>query len=121
MVLKFKHRITDKETKLVIGGLNLNDFPILSEQEVSNGWKNAMGIGNHSFYEGYTKHIETKSKNSSYYAMFLDKDNKWLDSHKIGVDGPIFHFSDQERKSLDLWLLSFERHALVGHYKIILE
>lgn len=121
MVLEFKHRITDKETKLVIGGLNLNAFPMLSEQEVSNGWKNSMGIGNHSFYEGYTKHIETKSKNSSYYAMFLDKDNKWLDSHKIGVDGPIFHFSDQERKSLDLWLLSFERHALVGHYKIILE
>lgn len=121
MVLKFNHRITDEETKLIIGGLELNSFPILSEKEVNNGWKNAMGIGNHSFYEGYKTHIKSKSKNSAYYAMFLDKDDKWLDSHKIGVDGPIFHFSDQKRKILNLWLLSFERHALIGHYKIIIE
>ena len=121
IALKFKHRITDQETKLIIGGIDLNSFPVLDESEANSGWKNSMGIGNHTFYENYTTHVETKTKNAAYYAMFLDKDNKWLDSHKIGVDGPIFHFSDKERKILNLWLLSFERHALVGHYQIVLE
>jgi hypothetical protein len=121
VVLKFGHRITGEETNLVIGGLHLNDFPILSEHEANDGWKNSMGIGNHSFYEAYKAHTHSKSKNSPYYALFLDKNGRWLDSHKIGIDGPIFHFSDPQRKTLHLWLLSFERHALVGHYKLSID
>ena len=119
--LSFGHRISGEKTKLIIGGIDLNSFPILSENEANKGWKNSMGIGNHTFYEVYKEHIDKKSKNSSYYAMLLDEDGRWLDSHKIGIDGPIFHFSDQQRKKLHLWLLSFERHALVGHYEITID
>ena len=118
LVLHFKHRITDQKTQLVIGGIDLDNFPVLGEEKANNGWKSSMGIGNHTFYESYQAHLKNKSSQSSYYAMFLDENGKWLDSHKIGIDGPIFHFSDPERKTLHLWLLSFERHALVGHYEI---
>lgn len=121
VMLKFKHQITGEETELVIGGLDFNSFPILSEKEANDGWKNAMGIGNHTFYETYKENVSRKSKTSPYYAMLLDKDGKWLDSHKVGIDGPLFHFTDKERKTLHLWLLSFERHALVGHYEIVIE
>jgi len=105
-----------RETKLVIGGLNFNDFPVLNSTKANDGWKNSMGFGNHTFYETYTEHNQTKAKLNPYYAFFTDGKNKWLDSHKIGVDGPIFYFSDESRKTLHMWLLSFERHALVGHY-----
>jgi len=56
-----------------------------------------------------------------FYGYFLDKKGQWFDSHKIGVNGPMFHFSDANRKVLHLWLLSFERHALVGHYAVNLK
>lgn len=38
--------------------------------------------------------------------------------HAVGIDGPLLHFSDPDRRTLHVWLLSFERHALVGHVVI---
>ncbi len=114
----FSHRKNNSKTTLIIGGINLDDFPVLEESEANNGWKNSMGIGNHSFYESYPNHIINRSKESPYYAMLLNEKGEWIDSHKVGIDGPIFHFSDEQKSQLHLWLLSFERHALVGHYEI---
>ena len=116
--LTFLDKKAARKTTLVIGGINPDDFPVLSEEKANQGWKNSMGIGNHSFYESYQNHLSNKSETSPYYALLLDEKGQWLDSHKIGIDGPIFHFSDANRTELHLWLLSFERHALVGHYCI---
>ncbi len=121
IVLKFIHKSTNIETNLILGGIDFDRIPVLSEEHANEGWKNPMGIGNHSFYESYSQHINQKSENSPYYGLLTDENDNWLDSHKIGIDGPIFHFTDPEKKSLQLWLLSFERHALVGHYSIQME
>lgn len=118
--LTFLDKKEERQTKLVIGGLNFKDFPVLHSSKANDGWKNSMGFGNHTFYETYTEHNETKAELNPYYAFFTDGENKWLDSHKIGVDGPIFYFSDESRKRLHVWLLSFERHAFVGHYVLLL-
>lgn len=116
--LQFQHKTNGTRTSLVIGGLDFKQFPILSNKNANDGWKHSMGIGNHTFYETYKVHNETIAKNNPYYALLMDTDGKWLDSHKVGIDGPIFHFEDEGRKFLNLWLLSFERHALVGHYAL---
>ncbi len=116
--LTFSYKDNDEETILIIGGIDLDEFPVLRETEVNQGWKNPMGIGNHSFYESYEKNLANQSAKSPYYALLLNDDHEWLDSHHVGIDGPIFHFSDDERTELHLWLLSFERHAIVGHYKM---
>lgn len=118
--LDFTHKTNGGQTTLLIGGLDFEKFPVLPPSEANNGWKSSMGIGNHSFYELYKDHLHSKSEQSPYYALLLDGEGKWLDSHEIGIDGPVFHFEDEERKVLHLWLLSFERHALVGHYVIYL-
>lgn len=119
--LDFTHKTNGKQTTLLIGGLDFKRFPVLPPSEANKGWKSSMGIGNHTFYELYKDHLHSKSEQSPYYALLLDGEGKWLDSHEIGIDGPIFHFEDEERKILHLWLLSFERHALVGHYVIELK
>ena len=116
--LSFTHKSNQTSTKLVFGGLDFNEFPVFSEQEANKGWKNSMGIGNHPFYETYDQHIQYKSEKSPYYGLITDAKDNWLDSHKIGIDGQIFHFTNADKKHLHLWLLSFERHALVGHYLI---
>jgi len=118
LALHFGHRTKGVNTTLTIGGLNFNAFPILDEKDANLGWKSSMGIGNHTFYENYSDHIEYKAENSPFYALLTDGQGKWLDSHAVGIDGPIFHFSDSTKSTLHLWLLSFERHALVGHYSI---
>ena len=50
--------------------------------------------------------------------VLLDENGKWLDSHTIGIDGPLLHLDENDPTLLHVWLLSFERHALVGHYTI---
>lgn len=119
--LIFSHKRSNEKTTLIIGGIDLNKIPVLTESEANNGWKSSMGIGNHTFYETYDEHIKTSSKKSPYYALILGNKGKWLDSHKVGIDGPLFHFTDTQKKNLHLWILSFERHAFVGHYGVIIE
>ena len=38
-----------------------------------------------------------------------------VDSHFLGVDGPLFHLDIDDADVLHYWLLSFERHAMVAH------
>ena len=119
--LTFTDKNQNRTTQLIIGGLQLADFPTLAIEDANSGWKSSMGFSNHTFYETYSEHEQCKTDKNPYYAYLTDEKGKWLDSHKIGIDGPIFHFLDEERKTLNLWLLSFERHALVGHYAIAIK
>ncbi len=114
--LLFQDETGERKTQLIFGGLDMSKFPVLPSAAANKGWKTSMGFANHTFYETYAVQIAQKSKKNPYYGYLATGKGRWLDSHRIGIDGPIFHFSDAERKVLHLWLLSFERHALVGHY-----
>lgn len=111
----------ERTTHFVVGGIDLNKMPRLSAENANSGWKSSMGFGNHPFYETKTEHLAHKCSQSNYYAYLSDAENKWLDSHEIGIDGPIIHWDDAQENLLHIWLLSFERHALVGHYTILFE
>jgi hypothetical protein len=106
-------------TQFVFGGVNIAHLPRLTIEEANSGQQYSMGIGNHPFYEDVQSHEAMSSKTSQYYGVLLDKDGKWLDSHAIGIDGPLLHLSPSGDR-IHVWLLSFERHALVGHYSISL-
>jgi len=105
-------------TKLFISGLNKGDIPTLAVEDVNKGWKNSMGFGNHTFYETYEHCLTHSSLNSEYFSILTDENNKWLDSHFVGIDGPLLHWDENEEGLLHLWVLAFERHAFVGHYTI---
>lgn len=105
-------------TKLIIGGLDLKQIPQLNEADANDGWQTSMGIANHSFYETFDFQQKHLTKNNGFYAFLLDQKDNWIDSHKIGIDGPLFHFNEQDKSKLHLWILAFERHAFVGHYVI---
>jgi len=108
----------ERYTVLNIGGVNPKEFPVLDSKDANSGWKNSMGFGNHTFYENLSTHESIKSIENPYYAYLSDENGNWLDSHLIGIDGPIFHLDKDDKNLLHLWLLSFERHALIGHYTI---
>lgn len=109
---------SSKTTKLIISGLKKNDIPTLSDEDINKGWMNSMGFGNHTFYETYEHCLANNSKNSKYFAVLVDKNNKWLDSHFVGIDGPLLYWDKNNPNQLHLWILSFERHAFVGQYLI---
>ena len=103
-------------TRLIIGGLDTSLIPILPTEKANDGWQTSMGIANHSFNETFEYQQAHLTKNNGFYAFLLDENGNWLDSHKVGIDGPMFHFD--AKGSLHLWILAFERHAFVGHYSV---
>ncbi len=110
-----------KETHFFISGILPSEIPALDSSEVNNGWQNSMGIGNHTFYETYKHAQEHSSLISPYFSVLTDKDGNWIDSHKIGIDGPLLYWDNKHKNMLHVWIFSFERHAFVGHYIVTLK
>lgn len=102
--------------KLIFGGIDLQSVPTLSLEEHNKGLKLPMGFANHAFYETYERAQQNPANRNPYYGLILDEHGKWIDSHAVGIDGPLLFWDDQ--KQLHLMILSFERHAFVGHYVI---
>jgi len=118
--MRFK-RENGEITEFVFAGIDIASLPRLTVDEANSGNQYSMGIGNHPFYEDVASHEELSSKTNHYFGLLLDKDGNWLDSHTIGIDGPLLHLDAKNPNLLHVWLLSFERHALVGHYTIQLD
>jgi hypothetical protein len=111
-------RYNGEVTKFVFGGVHFNNLPELTSENANLGSQFSMGIGNHPFYEDCRSHEKLCSKRNPYFGVLMDEKNNWLDSHKIGIDGPLLHRDLSNPNLIHVWLLSFERHALVGHYII---
>ncbi|MDB4088672.1 hypothetical protein N9544_03515 [Flavobacteriales bacterium] len=114
LVLRFESE-TDT-TLFIVGGIDLSKLPILTVEESKNGYQMPMGIGNYSFYSNYSFLQNTNHLESPFYGLLTDENHNWLDSHEIGIDGPLLHY-DKEG-NLHFWILSFERHSFVGHYVV---
>jgi len=114
--VSFNLNDSSKLTTLILSGINLKDIPTLDSSHVNNGWQSSMGFGNHTFYETYKHSQECKTSNNPYFAYLTDEKGRWIDSHKVGVDGPLLYLDAENENRLHVLILSFERHAVVGHY-----
>jgi len=108
----------NRTTVWTLGGLDLNNLPVLTLQDHNKGYKMPMGVANHPFYEKYNKAVNNPINNNPYYSLLTDEKGNFLDSHKIGVDGPIIFWDAEDEGLLRIMFLSFERHSFVGHYGI---
>ncbi|WP_028522942.1 hypothetical protein [Runella limosa] len=102
-------------TRLVVGGLKPASLPVLSLTNASDGARASMGISNHSFYETFDYQQQHLTKDNPFYSFLLDEKGNFLDNHKIGIDGTVFHLDEEDNTKLHLWILAFERHAFVSH------
>ena len=105
-------------TNMIIGGLDKTKIPSLSIEDAKDGFQMPMGIANHSFYETYDFMQTNHSKENPYYGLLLNENENFMDSHWLGIDGPLLHWDKKKKDMLHVWILSFERHAFVGHYAL---
>ncbi len=105
----------NRMTHFIFGGIHFKKLPRLSPEECNKGAAFSMGISNHPFYESIEQHESISTKNNPFFSVLLNENGKWLDSHKIGIDGPLLHLDEKNPNLLHLWILSFERHAIIGH------
>lgn len=118
--LTFRSSQTAERTRLIIGGLDLAALPSLSPEQYERGWQIPLGIANPSFFESYDELAARPPVTRSVYGFHLDADGRWLDHHAIGVDGPLMHRDADEPFLLHVYLLSYERHALLNHVTLVL-
>jgi hypothetical protein len=107
-----------RPTRFVVSGFDINTLPKLATQDYSKGFYMPMGIGVPPFFQRYDDLQKQPPQKSPYFSIMMDGDAKWIDHHKVGVDGPVLHLDEKIPGLLHVYLLSYERHSLVAHYMV---
>ncbi len=118
--LAFRSSHTGEPTRLIFGGLDLALLPSLPPEHYERGWQIPMGISNPSFFESYDMVVANPPSQRAFYGFHLDTQSRWLDHHAIGIDGPLIHWGADDPSLLHLYLLSYERHALLNHFILVI-
>lgn len=116
--LTFRDNRTREPTRLIFGGLDLRNLPALPPTQYERGWQVPLGIGNPSFFESYRDVLADPPRQRTFYGFHLDAQNRWIDHHAVGVDGPLLHRDAENPSLIHVYILSYERHALLNHFVI---
>ncbi len=116
--LSFTDSRTGEPSRLIIGGISLQALPKLRPKDYEKGWQAPMGIGNPGFFESYEEVLSHPPRQRRFYSVLLDGKDRWVDHHAIGVDGPLLHRDAVDPHVIHLYLLAYERHALLNHVVI---
>jgi hypothetical protein len=114
--LAFRSSHTAELTRLILGGLDAAAIPTASADQYTRGRQVPLGIGNPGFFESYEQVVVHPPIQRTFYGFHLDSQDRWMDHHAIGVDGPLLHWDTNDPSLLHLYLLSYERHALLNHF-----
>jgi hypothetical protein len=101
---------------MIVSGFDASSLPQVPMTEYSKGLYMPMGIGVPPFYQSYKDLQENPPQKTAYFSVLLDSKGSWINHHDVAIDGPIIHRDEHDPFLLHVYLLSYERHALVGHY-----
>jgi hypothetical protein len=77
-----------------------------------------MGIGVPPFFQSYDALRQHPPYQSPYVSVLLDGDDQWIDHHAFAIDGVVMHRDATDPTVLHVYLLSYERHSLIGHFVV---
>ena len=77
-----------------------------------------MGIGIPPFYQSYEDLKKNHPDESPFFSVLLDSKDRWIDHHRLAVDGTVMHLDKDNPSLLHLYLLSYERNTLIAHFLI---
>jgi uncharacterized membrane protein YdjX (TVP38/TMEM64 family) len=115
LVFKSKH---GERTRFLVSGLNGTALPSLSKGDYDKGIYMPMGIGVPPFFQTYEDLRRSPPDKSPYFSLMLDEAGRWINHHDVAVDGPVLHRDPRDPELIHLYLLSYERHTLIGHWII---
>lgn len=112
---------TGEKNRLFISGINLQKLPKLPVKEYSKGLYMPMGIGIPPFYQSYEELTKSHPDESPFFSFLLDSKDRWIDHHRLAVDGSVMHLDQNNPNLLHLYLLSYERNTLIAHFLLYLK
>lgn len=114
--LSFRCSRTGETNRFFVSGFRLEELPTLPTSRYAEGLYMPMGIGVPPFFQSYAELQKGPPQLSPFFSVLLDPRGGWLNHHDVGVDGPILHCDDTQPNTLHVYLLSYERETLVGHW-----
>jgi hypothetical protein len=111
---------TGKPTSFIVSKIDLQSLSQLDIAEYPKGVYMPMGIGVPPSFQSYADLENNHPDKSAYFSVMLDGQNRWINHHEVAIDGPNLHRDRVNSNVLHLYLLSYERQTLIGHFVISL-
>ena len=116
----FANRENSAKLRFLVSGFKIDKLPQVPMAEYPKGLYMPMGIGVPPFYQDYSALQQHPPDQSPYFSVLLDEQDCWVDHHHFAIDGPVMHRDADNPGKLHFYLLSYERHSLIGHWIVSL-
>ncbi|WP_133139285.1 hypothetical protein [Legionella genomosp. 1] len=108
----------DRAYSFFLSGFDTHQLPRLDKQNYAKGNLYLMGIGTAPLKQRYSDLMSTPPESRSEFSVFLNDRNEWINHHDMAIDGAILFLDKKDPDLLHIYLVSYERHAVVAHYSI---
>ena len=104
--------------RLIVSGIDLEQVPQLSMDDYSEGIYHPMGFGT-PFTQDYEELKQLPPNENPFLSVLLDEQDRVINYRMdVGLNGLVMHRDEADPSLLHLYLMSYERIILVGHYVI---
>ena len=110
----------NSESYFYISGFDLKTLPHVSTRHYAKGRLFLMGIGTPPLKQAYKVLAKHPPEKSPVFSVFLDKKGRWINHHEVAIDGSILFIDKDKPSVLHVYLVSYERHAVIAHYRLML-
>lgn len=119
--LQYRSKSDGSLQRFIVSGIAIDHLPQLAVQDYPKGLYMPMGIGIGPFYQSYELLKLNPPQKSPYFSVLIDENNRWINHHTVGIDGPVMHRDLQNANWIHLYILAYERHSLFDHYILKLD
>ncbi|HAT7910058.1 TPA: hypothetical protein GJ769_12680 [Legionella pneumophila] len=106
----------NKPSSFYVSGFDRTQLPHLDVNDYAKGTLYLMGIGTAPLKENYISLINNPPEKTPLFSVSVNENNEWINHHKIAIDGSYLFLDKNHVNRLHLYLVSYERHAVVAHY-----
>ncbi|MDX2345361.1 MAG: hypothetical protein QNK11_00605 [Legionella sp.] len=110
----------NNDSYFYISGFDISKLPRLDPKYYAKGKLFLMGIGTAPLKEAYTALLKKPPSMSPAFSVFLNEKNEWINHHEAAIDGVILLVDKYKANRLHMYMISYERHAVVAHYVMTL-
>ena len=114
----FRDTRTGEENRFIVGGFRAEKLPALATADYAKGYYMPLGIAIPPFMGSYDDQVKTPPWTTPYYSLLVDSGTRWLNHHDLALDGQVLHRDDKDPNLAHLYLLSYERHAILAHFRV---
>ncbi len=107
-----------KKISFYLSGIDLNTLPKLDINHYNQGNLYLMGIGTAPLEETYSHLVQHPPNKSAIFSVLLTQTNEWINHHDVAIDGAIVFLDKYNSNQLHLYLVSYERQAVISHYTL---